>query len=485
MRSAPVRSSSPQSQVKQRRERLVTSNLTSLIDDPGGHLVDHYDWRPNVEVNHGGLIADLVELLSALGFPALSEPIAPEFGPDAPDGFYAVGHQSLATARELAVPIVQIVDDGSGAVNELGLRLVPVPSSHEADQPIDTLYLTALVDPSLPSSATLDDTWTFEARSGFADPGAVDALSPGSADFDDAVAGSDAGLTLAAEPGEAWRLLGGDTGPRLLLHGVELDLDLRRGPPVELTISARTSGSGLELVVDPGDGDGFVSALLSNVDLSVPFGLGLSWSSVDGFVLDAATGLAVEVPLGLRIGPIELTTLHLLTLVGTDGFSFAAGITASAELGPIVCSVANIGMLLELAPPDTGGALQASLAFKPPEGIGIGVDLDVVSGGGYLYIDVEAGSYDGVLDLEVLGVGISRGGDHRHQAARRRRLVDVLRPVPRPALDPARVRVHPRPASAAWPGSTGRSTSTRSDRQCARVRSTRSCSRRTRSPTRR
>ena len=35
-----------------------------------------------------------------------------------------------------------------------------------------------------------------------------------------------------------------------------------------------------------------------------------------------------------------------------------------------------------------------------------------------------------------------RGGDHRHQAARRRRLVDVLRLVPRPAIDPARVRVH-------------------------------------------
>jgi hypothetical protein len=390
------------------RERLLTSALTSLVDDPDGHVSERYGWQPNSEIDHSSLIADLAELLRTFHFPSRQEPIGPEFGPEADDGFYPTGHPALLSARQLSVPLVQVLSETTGEVAEFGLQVVPVPSTPTADAPVDTLYVTALAD-SLPEGRIeVDDLWTFEARSGFATPGATGLLcAPGSVTFDDSVAGSDGGLTLAATPDEPWRLLGGDSGPRLLLHGVELDLDIRRGPPVELAIAARTAGDpGLELVVDPGDGDGFVSALLSNVDLSVPFELGLSWSSVDGFVLDAATGLAVDVPLGQRIGPIELNTLHLLFVVGTDGFSFAAGITASAELGPVVCSVANIGMLLELAPPDGGGSLQASLAFKPPEGIGIGVDLGVVSGGGYLDIDVEAGSYDGVIDLEVLGVGV-------------------------------------------------------------------------------
>jgi hypothetical protein len=390
-----------------KRERLVSDNLTALVTDPSGHLRDHYDWSPGREIAHEALVNDAATLLRALGLAVRVEPIATELGPEAVDGLYPPGHPSAATARQLAVTVHHSVDATTGAITDATLLAVPVPTQRTADHPVDGIVVIAQTTGTL-EPVPIGDIWTLTPRSGFAEPGATGLLfSPGSTEIHEPGPDATSGLTLAASPAEAWRLLGGDSGPRLLLHGVELEVDIRRGPPAELVVAARTAGEpGLELVVDAGDGDGFVSALLSNVELSVPFELGLGWSSIDGFVLDAATGLAVDVPLGERIGPIELHTLHLLFIVGTDGFSFAAGITASAELGPVVCSVDNIGMLLELDPPDGGGSLQASLAFKPPEGIGIGVDLGVVSGGGYLDIDVEAGSYDGVLDLEVLGVGV-------------------------------------------------------------------------------
>ena len=96
---------------------------------------------------------------------------------------------------------------------------------------------------------------------------------------------------------------------------------------------------------------------------------------------------------------------------GTDGARLEAGVDATAQIGPIVATASDIGVAVELDPAaDRSGSLGAfdlQLAFKPPKGVGIGVDLDVVSGGGYLYIDADAGSYAGVLDLEVIGIGIS------------------------------------------------------------------------------
>ncbi|MEM8586205.1 MAG: DUF6603 domain-containing protein, partial [Bacteroidota bacterium] len=39
------------------------------------------------------------------------------------------------------------------------------------------------------------------------------------------------------------------------------------------------------------------------------------------------------------------------------------------------------------------------LAFKPPTGIGLSLDVGVVKGGGYLYIDIDRGEYAGALEL--------------------------------------------------------------------------------------
>lgn len=388
------------------RQRLVWDHVTALIGEPDGYLRDHYAWIPGREIDHGSLIADTAGLVSALGLNASRTPVATELGPESADGFYPPGHPAFATAEQLDVPIAQLLDEATGAITVLAVQAVPVPTTRSVSAPVDGIYFTAAAGGTVTGPVTLDDTWTLTTRSGLAAPGATGlVVSPGSAVVRE---GSEAGLTLMATPTDPWRLLGGTSGPRLMLYGVEIAFDTRVGPPVEVVLAVRSAGEpGMELLIDPGDGDGFVSGLLAAVQLSVPVELGVSWSSATGFTLDAATGLAITVPIDRQVGPVHLEALHLLVIVGTDGFSFTAGVTASAALGPLDVSVANIGLQFALAPPDGAGPLHASLAFKPPDGLGVGIDVGVVSGGGYLDIDVEAGIYEGIVDIDILGVGIS------------------------------------------------------------------------------
>jgi hypothetical protein len=49
------------------------------------------------------------------------------------------------------------------------------------------------------------------------------------------------------------------------------------------------------------------------------------------------------------------------------------------------------------------GPLDLSLAFKPPNGVGLSIDAGLVRGGGYLYFDFEKGEYAGVLELTFTG----------------------------------------------------------------------------------
>jgi hypothetical protein len=57
------------------------------------------------------------------------------------------------------------------------------------------------------------------------------------------------------------------------------------------------------------------------------------------------------------------------------------------------------------------GPVTAEIAFKPPTGAGLSADLaGVVSGGGFLSIDPERGRYAGLLNLNLLVVGVTAVG---------------------------------------------------------------------------
>ena len=167
-------------------------------------------------------------------------------------------------------------------------------------------------------------------------------------------------------------------------------------------------------VLDPGDADGFIGSLLGSGTVEAGFDLAVTWSLANGLAVEGAGGLVIRIPLGMRIGPVEIFDVELAATVGGESgeiVTITAAAALGASIGPISASVDGLGLIASLTSgPDPLvriGELGIDIGFKPPNGVGIGVDLDVVSGGGYLYIDAAAGSYAGVLDLEVMGIGIS------------------------------------------------------------------------------
>ncbi|MCA9687305.1 MAG: hypothetical protein KC457_34410, partial [Myxococcales bacterium] len=154
-------------------------------------------------------------------------------------------------------------------------------------------------------------------------------------------------------------LLGADAGTRFELRRTTLaaflDLD---GDVVDYGV--RLDATGGRLVIAGGDGDGFLAEVLGE-GLAFDFDLGLGWSRRGGLSLSGSAGLEVTIPLGLSIagGAFELD--HL------------------------------------------------TLALRADEQ-GLRLDAGFARGGGFLEIDADAGRYAGILDLDLLGVGITAIG---------------------------------------------------------------------------
>ncbi len=164
------------------------------------------------------------------------------------------------------------------------------------------------------------------------------------------------------------------------------------------------------LVVDPGEGDSFINSILQALPLQVGGDLLMGYSLNKGFYIDAGSGLSLDIPLNATLGPFYLSNATLsLELKGSTAF-IDTTLTGSVLLGPFSLSVDAIGLSSGLdwdSPDGLLGSLDVSMQFKPPSGIGVGIDAGVVAGGGYLYIDAEAGTYNGILDLDLFAVGIS------------------------------------------------------------------------------
>lgn len=144
-------------------------------------------------------------------------------------------------------------------------------------------------------------------------------------------------------------------------------------------------------------------------EVTVPLDAVLEWSLASGLRLsgDAALEIVLASRLGIGDGA-EITDVRLSLQLGE---SVEVGVTAAAslQLGPVALALDRLGLTLVLerrAGGNLGGA-HLSLALAPPTSAGIGLDLGVVSGGGYLGIDHELGRYEGIADLDVLGIGLA------------------------------------------------------------------------------
>ncbi|MCU0602419.1 MAG: hypothetical protein MUC33_07140 [Desulfobacterales bacterium] len=208
-----------------------------------------------------------------------------------------------------------------------------------------------------------------------------------------------------AAPGTPAAVIGSPTGSRLDLGAPQLSATMHAAQAgVDFALSADTGKSAL--VVHPGDGDGFIAALLPSNGLRAEFDLGLAWSQAKGLTWHGSASLDASLPIGLSIGGVTISTVHLSLQVRDTSLLAEVSATIAASIGPVRAVLDRVGIASALTFTEAGGSLGVAdldIGFKPPGGVGLSIDEAVVTGGGFLAFDPDRGQYAGVVELSMEG----------------------------------------------------------------------------------
>lgn len=214
-------------------------------------------------------------------------------------------------------------------------------------------------------------------------------------------------VSLKKKPGQDSEtfLFGTSTTSHISVQGIEFSVFFsKKGNNTDFGIETEIKNGKVILGVE--GADGFIEKILSGVHIEMEFGLGIGFTSKNGFYFRGSGGLEIAIPLHLALGPLNIDNL-LLKLNPVDGtFPLIAATTFNVQLGPLNAVVENIGAKLTLSFPDGGGNMgpaQFDIGFQPPNGVGISINAGAVIGGGYLFFDFEKEEYAGVLELTIAG----------------------------------------------------------------------------------
>ncbi len=114
----------------------------------------------------------------------------------------------------------------------------------------------------------------------------------------------------------------------------------------------------------------------------------------------------------IRIDEVQLSLHSNLDQSQPASIALDIGASLGARLQALSLSIEGIGMQFAIVFKEgNAGPLDIQVGFNPPKGIGLAVDSDFVSGGGYLFFNRDTGEYAGILNLRIkditlTGIGI-------------------------------------------------------------------------------
>ena len=186
----------------------------------------------------------------------------------------------------------------------------------------------------------------------------------------------------------------GQPGIEVTATPVDNDLDIK--------VSTKNSAFGLK------KGDGFITSLLPEKGIIGNFDLELGYSLNKGLYVSGGSSLSVFIPLHVSIFDVLVLNSFFLKLSGNeakDGAALETSIGFTTQFMAFTASVERIGLIHNFSIPPEGNLsdLKYSIAFKPPNGIGLAFDGGILKGGGFLYFDHDKGEYFGGLELAFVG----------------------------------------------------------------------------------
>lgn len=168
---------------------------------------------------------------------------------------------------------------------------------------------------------------------------------------------------------------------------------------------------GGRVVVKTGQMDSFLAKLLPAGGVEADVDLRGGWSTGRGLYFEGSGGLETAIPINKALGPVALQTLHLRLRADQAGLKLGLSVSATGLLGPLVVSVDRVGLAADIAfKAGNLGPVDASIAFKPPNGLGLRISAGPVTGGGFISLDYERGRYSGILQLRIAEIAITAIG---------------------------------------------------------------------------
>jgi hypothetical protein len=394
--------------------------LSLLADQPLKTVGDSYGWGASFEAD--AFLRSVGILVQGFGgraglYPADRRLIEQYYVPGSPG---AAGTTNLI----LSAPLLEAsVTSEAAAVNtKLAFLAIPIPPDPNIASPPDGLALMPVITGqagaafAISESASVKLTGDFLARPVRAEIHPGRALVRGSAG--DSHVDASARLDAKAPAGSPWIPLGGADSSRLEVSAAHATLSMSGELDGDLDFSVEVGLDQAALLIDFGEGDGFVKNTVGSQPSANPLSFTLKWSSKSGFSIGGQPRLQITLPVQRSIGG----TLILQSI----GFSLGAGAAKSVELdamltlsvavGPVAATISDIGLRILLAylddtvPPGNLGNLNLDFGFKPPSGVGLVVDSAGVSGGGFLKHDPAQHEYAGVLQLEYTRLALQAFG---------------------------------------------------------------------------
>jgi hypothetical protein len=191
--------------------------------------------------------------------------------------------------------------------------------------------------------------------------------------------------------------VGIETGSLTVSGGVDVN-----GGVLSALVKVKLASGKFEL--DTSKTDSFLASLIP-LAVNLAFDLEFGWSSSYGLYVEGNGSPQFDLGLNQSLGPFTITTLHIGLTLGKPDLPLEVSLTGKGSIGPFEFSVERLGLTADLAfQRGNLGPVNLSLALKPPTGLGILVDMGLVTGGGFISFDPDKGRYAGILDLAILDV---------------------------------------------------------------------------------
>ena len=155
------------------------------------------------------------------------------------------------------------------------------------------------------------------------------------------------------------------------------------------------------LVIASGDGDGFLQKILPSDGVRADFDLAIGWSNKNGLYFRGSAGLEATLPIQFSLfGVLSIESIYLAIKTDGEGIENTVAASIRAKIGPVEAFLDKIGLEVKCTAPEDGGnlgPLNLDFDFKSPTSIGLTIDAEGITGGGFLEIDPP--NYAGMMQL--------------------------------------------------------------------------------------